>query len=447
MVATKKPIFLTGTYGGYYHRDVPKEDEELTHVGPGTPLGEYLRRFWHPVAITDELNDLPQAIKIMGEELVVFKDRSGQIGLLELHCSHRGTSLEFGLIEEKGIRCCYHGWLYDVDGRILDTPGEPPDSTYKERLCHGAYPVKEYQGLVFAYMGPPEKMQPFPIYDIFEIPGSTLRAGGSGQGNIKPCNWLQSIENVPDLAHEPFLHARISGLQFIDGTGRPVTELLDMGEYDFIETPRGVMAIETRRVDDHIWSRQLECIMPNIANLTNVPLFPPRYAPGKDELCVVPKTFRWRVPIDDTNTLEFHLNRAQEGDETDVRALNPAGNVNMSRPTYEEAQRHPGDYEAQVSQRPIAVHAMEHLGATDRGVIMFRRMVKEGIQAVKRGEDPFGVHRDGGTIPTCSNDTVVRISPAPTSEEDRKLVQQTGLKLAERYISTPPAQHRDIAFF
>jgi phenylpropionate dioxygenase-like ring-hydroxylating dioxygenase large terminal subunit len=445
MVGTKKPVLLTERYGGYYHRDVPQEDEELTHVGPGTPCGEYLRRYWQPVAVAAELKDLPHAIRIMGEDLVVFRDGNGQVGLLELHCSHRGTSLEFGLIEENGIRCCYHGWMFGVDGRILDTPGEPPDSTYKERLCHGAYPVHEYKGLIFAYMGPPDKIPPFPIYDIFEMQGCTVGAGVAGQKNIKPCNWLQVIENVPDLVHEPFLHARASGIQFIDQSGRPVTELLDMGEYDFIQTPRGILSIETRRVGDHIWSRQLECIVPNMANLTKVPVFPPKYAEGQDELGVLPKVFRWRVPVDDTNTLEFHLYRAREGDDTDVEAINPGGLVNMSRPSYEDAQRHPGDYEAQVSQRPIAIHAMEHLATTDRGVIMFRRMVKEGIKAVKDGKDPVGIHRDGGTIPTCSNDTVVRKPSASTPEEDRQLIKQTGLDLAERYLNTPPAQHHEIA--
>ena len=113
-------------FSGYYHREVPEHDRELTEVGPGTPCGEYLRRFWHPVGMTSELKDLPKRIRIMGEDLVLFRDGRGKIGLLELHCSHRGTSLEFGMVERCGIRCCYHGWLYDVDGRVLETPGSRP---------------------------------------------------------------------------------------------------------------------------------------------------------------------------------------------------------------------------------------------------------------------------------------------------------------------------------
>ena len=114
---------------------------ELSHVGPDTPCGEYLRRFWQPICLSDELKDLPYRVRILGEELVAFRDRSGAVGLLELHCPHRGASLEYGLIDNKGIRCCYHGWLFAADGTILETPGEPAHSTLKDRLCHGAYPT------------------------------------------------------------------------------------------------------------------------------------------------------------------------------------------------------------------------------------------------------------------------------------------------------------------
>src|SRR3954470_9597666 len=113
--------FLSKPYSGYRHKKGLKEDAELTHVGPGTPCGEYLRRFWQPVAFVSELGELPKRIKILCEDLVIFKDRSGQIGLLDARCCPRGTSLEYGLVSERGIRCCYHGWLFDVDGTILET--------------------------------------------------------------------------------------------------------------------------------------------------------------------------------------------------------------------------------------------------------------------------------------------------------------------------------------
>lgn len=154
MTTTRAP-FLNKKFGAYYHREVPDEDAELARVGPGSPCGEYFRRFWQPVLMADELQDLPVKMRILGEDLILFRDKSGRIGAMELHCPHRGTSLEFGIVSECGIRCCYHGWLIDVDGRILETPGEPADSTLKDRLCHGAYPVHDYKGLVFVYMGPP----------------------------------------------------------------------------------------------------------------------------------------------------------------------------------------------------------------------------------------------------------------------------------------------------
>jgi len=123
-MVTRAP-FLKTRFGGYYHREVPAEDAELTHVGAGTPCGEYFRRFWQPICFSDDLRDLPRRVKILAEDLVAFRDQSGAVGLLELHCPHRGTSLEFGLIDQKGIRCCYHGWLFAADGTIVETPGEP----------------------------------------------------------------------------------------------------------------------------------------------------------------------------------------------------------------------------------------------------------------------------------------------------------------------------------
>src|SRR5262249_59410968 len=177
--------FLDVPFGAYLARDVPPPDDELTRVGPRTPCGEYLRRFWQPVAFARDLGAVPLRIRIMGEDLVVFRDGAGRVGLLQLHCTHRGTSLEFGMIAERGIRCCYHGWRFDVDGRILETPGEPASSTLKLRLCQGAYPTREFAGLIFAYMGPPDRMPAFPIYDTFDLPGLVL---APARKLMLPCN-------------------------------------------------------------------------------------------------------------------------------------------------------------------------------------------------------------------------------------------------------------------
>ena len=162
------------------------------------------------------LGDVPVGLKILGEELVAFRDFSGRIGLVEAHCPHRGTSLEFGLVSERGIRCCYHGWLFDVDGTILETPGEPAGSTFKDRLCHGAYPVHEFQGIIFAYMGPPEEIPDFPILDTYERDGYRLMPG---KRYDYPCNWLQILENAMDPVHASFLHTIVAGTQFTDEFG------------------------------------------------------------------------------------------------------------------------------------------------------------------------------------------------------------------------------------
>jgi nitrite reductase/ring-hydroxylating ferredoxin subunit len=158
-----------GNNRGYHQREVPGEDGELAHVGPGTACGEYMRRYWQPVAMTSEVGDLPLLVRILGEDLVLFQDGGGCYGLLHRHCSHRGASLEFGIVRERGISCCYHGWHYDVDGRVLETPDEPAGSPIKDEVIHRAYPAREYDGLVFAYLGPPEDMPEFPTLDTYGL--------------------------------------------------------------------------------------------------------------------------------------------------------------------------------------------------------------------------------------------------------------------------------------
>jgi phenylpropionate dioxygenase-like ring-hydroxylating dioxygenase large terminal subunit len=418
----RKARFLNAPNSAYWHREVPREDAELTRVGPGTPSGEWLRRFWQPIALTAEVRDLPRKVSVMGEELVLFRDGSGRLGLLELHCSHRGTSLEFGRIADRGIRCCYHGWCYDVDGRILDTPGEPADSTLKDRLFHGAYPLREYRGLIFAYMGPPDREPVFPIYDTFDIPGVRLVPTSW----VYPVNWLQARENGMDPAHTAFLHTIVSTTQFTEEFGiLPITE--------FHETPIGMVYLSTRRVGEIVWVRIGDMILPNLLQFASN-----WNAKDRERVFIRPMMVNWTVPMDDTSTLVLGFYYQDESSPMDLKeTLEKVPGLAGARP-YEEQQRLPGDYEAQVSQRPIAVHALEHLATTDAGVIMYRKLVRQGLRAVAAGREPKGIVRaEGPPIPTFSQDTFLRIPPGATPEAETALLRETGRKvLAGHYPPT-----------
>src|SRR5919106_1527538 len=178
-----------------------EENEFFTRVGPGSPAGGMLRRYWHPIAFEKEVKRRPIRRRILGEDLVLFRDDQGRFGLLALRCSHRGTSLEFGHVEDGGLRCCYHGWLYDIRGRVLEMPGEPSDSTFKERMRHPAYQAQELGGVVFAYLGP-EPAPLLPRYDVL------VRQDGARamRARIINCNFLQMIENSVDQHHAKWLH-------------------------------------------------------------------------------------------------------------------------------------------------------------------------------------------------------------------------------------------------
>ncbi len=435
-------------FGGYYHRDVPQPDLELTQVGPGTPGGEYLRRFWHPVGLSAELLDLPRRIRVLGEDLVLFRDGEGRVGLLNLHCSHRGTSLEFAMVERRGIRCCYHGWAFDVDGRVLDIPGEPPESTLKDRLYHGAYPTHEYKGLIFAYMGPPDQRPPFPVLDTFEMPGYRVVASGPEDDRyVYRCNWLQIKENAMDPLHRVFLHDLEEPRASLDpfrpsASGAPMSTWLTEGmsrwESEFAnvardirvmewqETPIGMIYIYTRRAGEMVWVRIADFIPPNIHQ------FGVQDMAREEIIKQAPAMTHWTVPVDDTHTATFGLRYVKERQDRPLRDTRPGlrSSDSIDRP-YAQRQREPGDFEAQESQRPIAVHALEHLASGDRGVVMVRNLLREGIRAVAQGGDPRRfVPTSGELIPTYAQNTILRIPPGESADAERELLREVGRKVA-----------------
>jgi len=390
------------TVSGYRRiASVPPEDADLTHAASGTPMGELLRRYWQPVCLSSDIDELPKRVTILGEPLVVFRDRRGRVGVLDAHCCHRGTSLEYGRVEAEGIRCCYHGWLFATDGACLEQPGEPPTSNFLTKVAQPFYPALEFGGLVFAYMGPLDRLPRFPRFDILEQPGDRLVAYRNvSRGAVAACNWLQIQENAMDPIHTAFLHSSISGTHF--------TELYaTLPQLDFVPTPYGMKYVRTARLPSgRVFTRVQEVFTPNLRAIADN-ITPDR--PHQDRAALI----GWWVPVDNTSTIGFHIEAVHGADGAPLSTFSRAqeGRTSGTQPahrSYEDTQRHPDDREAQVSQRPIAVHALERLGTTDRGVIMFRSLLRQAIEDVGLGRDPQGVFREAASdlVSVTSGNTV-----------------------------------------
>jgi nitrite reductase/ring-hydroxylating ferredoxin subunit len=399
-------------FGGYLLPRSTEEDTTLTGVSRLSPGGEYLRRFWHPIAMAEELKDMPMPIRVLGEDLVLFRDKSGNLGLVHRHCSHRGTSLEYGIIGQRGIRCAYHGWAYDNDGTVLETPSEPPGSRLKESLCHGAYRTHEYEGLIFAYMGPPDQVPEFPIYDTLVWPEKNKLVPYKLD---MPCNWLQVHENAADPVHTAYLHSIVTGVQFT-----PSFAALPLLE--FMETPLGLLSIATRRCGDNLWIRASDVILPNVAQ------FGTGFVDGEKEKFALCAAFtRWITPVDDTNCWVIgwrHFNSVidprHEGKEEDIgrNKIDLMGQTD-ERP-YLERQKSPGDWDAIVAQGPVVARSYEHLSSTDKGVALMRRQLKAGISEVQAGKQPLQPRTYGkGITPTYNNETILSV---PQREGDDQAV-------------------------
>ncbi len=400
-------------YGGYHLTSTGASNELLTRVGPGTPAGELLRRYWQPVAMTSELGERPRLIRIMGEDLVLFRDKSGRIGLVHRRCPHRRASLEYGICENRGIRCCYHGWLFDVDGRVLEVPGQPDgvEERLHSTVALGAYPVKEYKGLVFAYMGPPEREPVFPIYDTLEIPDQVMRPYRAPFH----CNWLQVLDAIVDPIHTSFLHSSISREQFSEGFG-------EVGEMKFYERQLGFVGTNSRRVDDNVWVRANELVLPNYTQAGAA------FATDGTKQRYFGRTAfaRWVVPIDDEDTMCLawacfgERGDPHEYDTPEGPELIEQGEV-FDRP-YEERQRFPADAEACEGMGHITEHSLENLVPSDKGIVMARRRLAAMARALEEGTEPDNTETYWpGVVPTYGGDTVLR---APTKgNDDRKLLR------------------------
>jgi phenylpropionate dioxygenase-like ring-hydroxylating dioxygenase large terminal subunit len=434
-------------YGAYFQRDEPAPDAELTQSGPGTPLGEYMRRFWQPVCLSSQLTDVPHSIRIMGENLVAFRDGRGHVGVLQRHCCHRGASLEYGIIQERGIRCCYHGIQFDVDGTIVEAPAEADrGARLRQTVVQGSYPAFERSGLVFAYMGPPENKPTFPEYDAFTAYADSKLLPFS---NVFPCNWLQPMDNIADQMHAAFLHNNMAAA----GTDAASTSLsaafgkVPVMDYAEVRGGTGMVFIANRRVSDkRVWIRINDLIVPNVSQHAYL------FEDGTERrLFHRVHMSRWYVPVDDTHSIIFgwrmfgaSIDPLHMGDESkvgwdDMDFL--VGQVG-DRP-YEVAQRAPGDWEAISSQRTIAIHALEHPMASDIGVYMNRKLIRNALRGKNPAASPEAMHaRANAGMPThCyTQNTSLDIPRRASEPEDNDLLRALGqsvLKITadgDRYV-------------
>ena len=366
--------------GTAYGRPQPSYRAELTLVGPGTPMGELLRRYWHPIGLADDAGATPRKLRVLGEDLILFRDGQGRAGLVYSRCAHRGAALYYGKAEERGIRCCYHGWLFDVSGHCLEQPCEEAGGMRRDKVRQPWYPLEERYGLIFAYLGPPEKKPLLPRYACLEelAPGEFVEADdssiGSGGAPIVPCNWLQHWENVVDPFHVPILHGSSSGPQFVAQMGV-------MPKAWFETTARGVKVTSIRELEGgNVHRRITEAVLPTLRVVPN---------PRVENYTHV-ESIGWVLPIDDTSFRIYVAGRVtQNGQLGKMRSKmngKPWGDLSEA-----EHQRFPGDYEVQVGQGPISRHSEEHFVTSDKGIALLRRLLETQLEVVAQGGDPAGV--------------------------------------------------------
>lgn len=353
------------------------ENARLTQVGPETPMGNLLRRYWQPIAATAELNEEPvRSVRLLGEDLVLFRTPVGGLGLVGSRCLHRGMSLAFGVPQDNGLRCCYHGWTYSNEGVVVNMPFEPNQL----KLKIAAYPVQELGGAIFAYLGP----NPAPL-----LPKHELFVRDDLHKNIEitelPCNWLQCMENSVDPIHVEHLHGVFGEYARSKIGKRPGFNAVRHLKIAFDVFEFGIMKrrlLEGEPEDSADWRVGHPVIFPNTLYIPEVSR----------------PHFQIRVPLDDTHTMNFRYqgllpkdghNASQQVPAVRNAPFDEKGNLHCSPENVPEQ-----DMIAWVGQGTVADRSREHLMSSDQGVALYRKLLYENIERVQRGEDPMGLVRD-----------------------------------------------------
>jgi phenylpropionate dioxygenase-like ring-hydroxylating dioxygenase large terminal subunit len=381
-----------------------EENERLTRVGPGTPMGTFFRRYWIPALLAEQLPEpdgAPVRVRLLGEDLVAFRDSDGHVGLVDAFCPHRRAPMFFGRNEDCGLRCVYHGWKFDRSGACVDMPSEPPDSLFKTKVTIAAYPTWEGGGIVWAYLGPPDHQPPPPDYEFVRAPATHRHVSKSRED----CNFLQAFEGGIDPTHASIMHvANIGDLTFLNRYDELVANL------HIEKTPYGLTYAGIREREEGRWVRCYHVILPSFHMRATV-----EGAFGRREDGPTIDGHMW-VPIDDTHTWvysfgyahdparplspervrlrETRLGRGDNLDEHYVPRMNRSNDYGIDRAVQKTTSMTgiPGintqDFALQEGMRAIVDRTKEHLGTTDRAIIVLRQVLLAALDALDRGEAP-----------------------------------------------------------
>ena len=372
-----------------------EENELMTRVGPDTPMGQLVRRYWLPACLSEEVPEpdgTPIRVRVLGEDLMAFRDSNGRVGLLDEHCPHRGASLVFGRNEGCGIRCLYHGWKMDVEGNVVDTPVEPAESSFKEKVKQLAYPTHEQGDVVWAYLGPRDRMPPFPNYEWTTVPRDSRVIVKVRE----QANWVQAIEGALDSSHSSILHSQTS-------KSRPSRDSAPRLEAD--DTPYGFRYAAIRKPTQD--SDRFKYVRISLFAMPFHCFVPPK---GYGSMHIF-------VPIDDHQTFFYGVNfspdqplnagdiREKRGavvgvdlDENFNKVRTLANNYLQDRAAMKAGSSYTGirgvpaqDMAMQESMGPIYDRTREHLGTSDIAIIRLRRLLLDQVQAFKDGAEPLGL--------------------------------------------------------
>jgi len=420
-----------------------EENELVTRISAGTPMGETMRRYWIPALLARELPEPdcpPVRVKLLGEELVAFRDTEGRVGLLDEYCPHRRASLFFGRNEECGLRCVYHGWKFDVSGRCVDMMNEPEELSFKHKIRQQSYPTVELGGLIWAYMGPPDREPPLPKFAWTQSAPTHRHVSKV----IEECNWLQALEGGIDTSHAPILHRLITTNSSRPGIspknpfvrGKAPALVVDLTDWGYHYAGIRPLDESDMHIRTYHFVLPFHQIRPYQTNAGGAAVAGHIWVPMDDGTTMV---YNWHhsttdAPLDDEDRMERRSgNGPAHVDQTTFRSKASRGNNYLLDRRVQKTETFTGidgintqDRGIQESMGPVVDRSKEHLGPADKAIIQARRLLLGAIKTVQQGGTPRGVEASYYTLRASEG-----VLPRDTDWREALMPELAGAKILQ----------------